>query len=75
MMASPPEPLDFDSRIAGTVAINEEGAAISTESDRPTTGIPFTSEARKRLHHEPLSPIPRAYIELPWRYRHELLRR
>jgi hypothetical protein len=63
----------FDSRIADTVATNEEGAAISTESGRPTTGIPFTREARGRLHHEPLSAIPRACIELAWTYRHELL--
>jgi hypothetical protein len=66
---------DFDSRIADMVAINEEGAAVSTESRRPATGIPFTSEARERLHHEPLSPIPRACTELAWKYRHELLGR
>jgi hypothetical protein len=66
---------DFDCRIADMVAINEEGAVVSTESSRPTTGIPFTSEARERLHYEPLSPIPRARIELAWRYRHEPLGR
>ncbi len=66
---------DFDSRIADMVAINEEGAAVSTESGRPATGIPFTSEARERLHHEPLSAIPRACNEPAWTYRHELLGR
>jgi UDP-glucose 4-epimerase len=53
-------------------AINEEGAAVSTKSRRPAIGIPFTSEARERLHDEPLSPIPRACTELAWKYRHEL---
>jgi hypothetical protein len=66
---------DFDSRIADIVAIKEEGAALATESGRPTTGIPFTSEVRERLHHEPLSPSPRSCIELAWTYRHELLGR
>jgi hypothetical protein len=66
---------DFDSRIAERIAIKEEGAALTTESSRPTTGIPFTNEARERLHHEALSPIPRACVELAWTYRHELLRR
>jgi hypothetical protein len=67
----------FDRLFADMVAINEEGAALSTESDRPTIGVPFTSEARERLRHEPLSPISRACIELAWRYRyrHELLGR
>jgi hypothetical protein len=66
---------DFDSRIADIVAINEEGAVVSTESGRRTTGILFIREARGRLRHEPLSPIPRACIELAWKYRHELLGR
>jgi transcriptional regulator with XRE-family HTH domain len=65
----------FDNLFAGMVAINEEGAAVSTESGRPTTGVPFTSEARERLRDEPLSPISRACIELAWQYRHELLGR
>jgi hypothetical protein len=64
-----------DSRIADMVAINEEGAAVSTESGRPITGIAFASEARERLHHEPLSAIPRACNEPAWTYRHELLGR
>jgi hypothetical protein len=57
------------------VAINEEGAAVSTESGRPTTGVPFTGEARERLRDEPLSPISRARIEVAWKYRYELLGR
>lgn len=65
----------FDRLFADMVAINEEGAAISTTSGRPTTGVPFTSEARERLRDEPLSPISRACIELAWTYRHELLGR
>ena len=65
----------FDTRIADMVAINEEGAAVSTESGRPTTGILFAREARGRLQHEPLSAIPRACIELVWTHRHELLAR
>lgn len=65
----------FDELFADMVAVNEEGAAISTESGRPTTGIPFTAEAKERLKSEPLSPISRACIELAWRYRHELLGR
>ncbi len=65
----------FDSLFADMVAVNEEGAAVSTVSGRPTTGVPFTSEARERLRDEPLSPISRACIELAWKYRHELMGR
>ena len=63
----------FDRIFAGMVAINEEGAAVSTESGHPTIGLPFTSEARQRLRDEPVSPISRACIELAWTHRHELL--
>ncbi len=65
----------FDELFSKMVSINEEGAAISTESGRPTTGIPFTADARERLRSEPLSPISRACIELAWKYRYELLGR
>ena len=65
----------FDQLFSEMVAVNEEGAAISTESGRPTTGVPFTAEARERLRTEPLSPISRACIELAWQYRHDLLGR
>lgn len=63
----------FDALFSGMVAVNEEGAAVSTEADRPTVGIPFTAEARERLRTEPLSPISRACVELAWQYRHQLL--
>jgi len=63
----------FDALFSGMVAVNEEGAAVSTEAGRPTVGIPFTEAARERLRTEPLSPICRACIELAWRYRHQLL--
>ncbi len=65
----------FDALFSGMVAVNEEGAAVSTEAGRPTVGIPFTEAARERLRTEPLSPISRACIELAWRYRHQLLDR
>jgi transcriptional regulator with XRE-family HTH domain len=65
----------FDALFGNMVAVNEEGAAVSTEADRPTIGIPFTSAARERLRDEPLSPISRACIELVWRHRHQLLGR
>lgn len=65
----------FDALFSGMVSVNEEGVAVSTESGRPTTGIPFTAEARERLRAEPLSPIARACIELAWQHRHELLGR
>jgi hypothetical protein len=65
----------FDQLFSNMVAVNEEGAAISTESGRPTTGVPFTAEARERLHTEPPSPISRACIELASQYRHDLLGR
>jgi transcriptional regulator with XRE-family HTH domain len=65
----------FDALFSDMVAVNEEGAAISTEAGRPTVGIPFTEESRERLRTEPLSPISRACIELAWRYRHQLLDR
>ncbi|MGH4009545.1 MAG: helix-turn-helix domain-containing protein [Pseudonocardiaceae bacterium] len=65
----------FDALFSDMVAVNEEGAAISTEAGRPTVGIPFTEAARERLRTEPLSPISRACIELAWRYRHQLLGR
>ncbi len=65
----------FDELFSGMVTVNEEGAAISTESGRPTMGIPFTADSRERLKAEPLSPISRACIELAWEYRHELLGR
>ncbi len=55
--------------------MNEEGTAVSTEAGHPTVGIPFTEAARERLRTEPLSPIFRAWIELAWRYRHQLLGR
>lgn len=64
----------FDKLFSTMVAINEEGAAVSTEAGQPTTGIPFTADARERLQNEPLSPISRACIELAWRNRKELLR-
>lgn len=63
----------FDALFSDMVAVNEEGAAVSTEAGRPTVGIPLTAAARERLHAEPLSPISRACIELAWRYRHQLL--
>ena len=65
----------FDALFSGMVAVNEEGAAVSTEAGRPTVGIPFTAAARERLRTEPLAPIARACIELAWRYRHQLLGR
>jgi hypothetical protein len=63
----------FDKLFSRMVAINEEGAAVSTEAGSPTTGVPFTADARQRLTNEPLSPISRACIELAWQYRNELL--
>jgi transcriptional regulator with XRE-family HTH domain len=63
----------FDALFSGMVAVNEEGAAVSTEAGRPTVGIPFTEAARERLRTEPLSPISHACIELAWRYRHQIL--
>ncbi len=63
----------FDALFSGMVAVNEEGAAVSTEAGRPTVGIPFTEASRERLRAEPLSPISRACVELAWRYRHQLL--
>jgi transcriptional regulator with XRE-family HTH domain len=65
----------FDELFGNMVAINDEGAAVSTDVDNPTVGIPFTSAARERLEGEPLSPIARACIELAWRHRRELLGR
>jgi hypothetical protein len=65
----------FDALFSDMVAVNEEGAAVSTEAGRPTVGIPFTEAARERLRTEPLAPIARACIELAWRYRHQLLGR
>jgi hypothetical protein len=65
----------FDALFSGMVALNEEGAAISTEAGRPTVGIPFTAAARERLRTEPLAPIARACIELAWQHRHQLLGR
>jgi transcriptional regulator with XRE-family HTH domain len=65
----------FDALFSGMVALNEEGAAVSTEAGRPTVGIPFTEATRERLRTEPLSPISRACIELAWQYRHQLLGR
>jgi len=65
----------FDALFSGMVAVNEEGAAVSTEAGRPTVGIPFTEAARERLRSEALSPISRACIELAWRYRYQLLGR
>ncbi len=43
----------FDALFSGMVAVNEEGAAVSTEAGRPTVGIPFTATARERLRTEP----------------------
>jgi transcriptional regulator with XRE-family HTH domain len=64
----------FDNLFSAMVAVNEEGAAVGTDPERPTTGIPFTAAARERLEGEPLSPITRACIELAWRYRNDILR-
>jgi transcriptional regulator with XRE-family HTH domain len=63
----------FDVLFADMVAVNEEGAAVSTEAGRPAVGIPFTSDSIERLEGEPLSPIARACITLAWRHRHTLL--
>jgi transcriptional regulator with XRE-family HTH domain len=65
----------FDALFSDMVAVNEEGAALSTKAGRPTVGIPFTEAARERLRSEPLSPISRACLELAWRYRYQLLSR
>jgi transcriptional regulator with XRE-family HTH domain len=65
----------FDALFAGMVALNEEGAAVSTEAGRPTVGIPFTAAARERLRAEPLAPIARACIEMAWQHRRQLLGR
>ena len=48
----------FDKLFSEMVAINEEGAAISTEAGRPTTGIPFTADARQRLRTSPCHRSP-----------------
>jgi transcriptional regulator with XRE-family HTH domain len=63
----------FDELFGNMVAVNEEGAAISTRAGYPTTGIPFNAAARDKLKSEPLSPIARACLELAWQHRHELL--
>ncbi|MGH3784598.1 MAG: tyrosine-type recombinase/integrase, partial [Pseudonocardiaceae bacterium] len=47
----------FDALFSDMVAVNEEGAAVSTAAGRPTAGIPFTEAARERLRTEPLSPM------------------
>jgi hypothetical protein len=60
----------FDKLFAEMVAVNEEGAAVSTQAGKPTVGIPFTNAAREKLHAEPLSPISRACIELAWQHRY-----
>jgi transcriptional regulator with XRE-family HTH domain len=65
----------FDKLFSAMVSVNEEGAAVSTEADKPTVGIPFTADSRERLRSEPLSPISRACIELAWQHRHTLLGR
>lgn len=65
----------FDELFGKMVSVNDEGAAVSTDADKPTIGIPFTAGARERLCDEPLSPISRACIELAWQYRRELLGR
>jgi transcriptional regulator with XRE-family HTH domain len=65
----------FDALFAGMVALNEEGAAVSTEAGRPTVGIPFTAAARERLRAEPLAPSARACIEMAWQHRIQLLGR
>jgi transcriptional regulator with XRE-family HTH domain len=65
----------FDALFAGMVALNEEGAAVSTEAGRPTVGIPFTAAARERLRAEPVAPSGRACIEMAWQHRHQLLGR
>jgi hypothetical protein len=65
----------FDELFSKMVSVNEEGVAVGTDSGRPTTGIPFTADARERLRSEPLSPISRGCIELAWQYRHDLLGR
>jgi transcriptional regulator with XRE-family HTH domain len=65
----------FDALFSGMVALNEEGAAVSTEAGRPTVGIPFTAAARERLRAEPLAPSARACIEMAWQHRHQLLGR
>jgi transcriptional regulator with XRE-family HTH domain len=63
----------FDRLFGDMVAVNEEGAAVSTEAGRPAVGVPFTTDARQRLREEPLSPISRACIELAWQHRRLLL--
>jgi len=65
----------FDALFAGMVALNEEGAMISTEAGRPTVGIPFTAAARERLRAEPLAQSARPCIEMAWQHRHQLLGR
>lgn len=65
----------FDRLFGAMVAVNEEGAAVSTEAGQPTVGVPFTSDARERLKSEPLSPISRACIEMAWQHRTALLGR
>jgi transcriptional regulator with XRE-family HTH domain len=65
----------FDTLFSKMVAVNEEGAAVSTEAGRPTVGIPFTEACRERLRTEPLAPSARACIELAWQHRHQLLGR
>ena len=65
----------FDALFSKMVAVNEEGAAVSTEAGRPTVGIPFTEASRERLHAEPLAPSARACIELAWQHRRQILGR
>jgi len=65
----------FDALFSKMVAVNEEGAAVSTEAGRPTVGIPFTEASRERLRAEPLAPSARACVELAWQHRRQLLGR
>lgn len=55
----------FDELFSGMVAINEEGAALSTESGKPTVGIPFTSDARERLRSDRCRQFPARVLSCP----------
>lgn len=63
----------FDRLFSKMVAVNDEGAAISTTAGKPTVGVPFASDAMERLRAEPLSPIARACISQAWDHRRSLL--
>lgn len=63
----------FDSLLGGTVGTNAEGQLVASQTGQAVAGIPFTSDATRRLTtDEPMQAAGAALLDLAWLHRSQL---